>query len=140
MNGRPNLLLVEDNTADATLLMDLFEIAGFSGRFTWLKDGEEAWDFLRACQTLELPDFLILDLNLPRIHGLELLEHVRRDQRLHQLPVMVLTTSSNESDRTKSLALSANSFVTKPQDLTQYEELVKHVIEVEIPRYFSVTT
>lgn len=131
----PVVLLVEDNPADAMLLTTIFEMQSFAGSLVWVKDGEEALDYLlhRAPQgSTPTPDLVLLDLNLPRVTGLEVLRKLRATHGFQDLPVVVLTTSSSDSDRNTSIALGVRAFLTKPPDLDDYEYLVRRLIDVEL--------
>jgi DNA-binding response OmpR family regulator len=139
MSGsRPIVLLVEDNPADATMLTTLFEMQGFDGALHWVKDGEEALDFLlRRGEHREAPTphLVLLDLNLPRVPGLDVLRAVRKSPLAQDTRVVVLTTSSSEPDRKASAELGAAAFLTKPPDLDEYEKLVRRILDVElVPR------
>ena len=134
---RPLVLLVEDNPADAMMLMTIFEMQGFEGSVVWVKDGEEALDFLfrRAGHgNAPSPDLVLLDLNLPRVPGLDVLRTVRASVALRGTRVVVLTTSSSEADRNASAELGASAFLTKPPDLEDYESLVQKLLTVELAR------
>lgn len=134
---KPIVLLVEDNPADAMMLMTIFEMQSFGGTVRWVKDGEEALDFLNrrgSHAEAPAPDLVLLDLNLPRVPGLEVLRSVRASETLRETRVVVLTTSSSEADQKASAALGAAAYLTKPPDLDEYERLVERILRVELPR------
>lgn len=132
-----NILLVEDNPGDAKLLMSLCQLEGFAGKFHWVTDGEAALNFLfrrTGHESVPRPDLVLLDLNLPRVHGREVLAEIQRDVAVRAIPVIVMSTSSNENDLRTSLALNASAFVTKPKDLSEYDVLVRRLIREDLPR------
>jgi two-component system, chemotaxis family, response regulator Rcp1 len=117
------LLLVEDDPADVRLTMEGLRSPAVRDAARVVSDGEQALAFLRhepPYQTAPRPDLVILDLNLPRRRGLDLLADIKTDQRLRSIPVVVLTTSDFEQDISACYARQANCFVTKPGDLHQY--------------------
>ena len=129
------VLLVEDNPADATMLTTLFEMQGFAGTLHWVKDGGEALDFLLRRgehHAAPVPTLVLLDLNLPRVPGLDVLRTLRQSDAVKRTRVVVLTTSSSEPDRKASAELGAAAFLTKPPDLDEYEKLVRRILEVEL--------
>ena len=131
-----NVLLVEDNTADAKLLTELLEANQFLGALHWVRDGADAMDFLLRCGPFEAaprPDAVILDLNLPREDGRDFLAEMRRNPELRDLPVIVWTTSDRRQDRTNTLELGVREFHTKPRDLAGFEELAKR-LSVDLQR------
>jgi two-component system, response regulator len=115
MNNRP-ILLVEDNPDDVTFTLRAFKKSNISNEIVVATDGEQALDILlpeNAAPPLQ-PALVLLDVNLPKIGGLEVLRRIRADSRTQSLPVIVLTTSSEETDIVSSYELGANSFVRKP--------------------------
>ena len=131
----PRILLVEDNAADAALLVFLLESDGYAGTIDWVKDGEEALSYLfrRGAHEKALPpDLIILDLNLPKVNGIDILKSLREDSLTRGLPVIVMTTSSSDRDVKASYELGVRSFFTKPKDLVEYESLVKRILSSEL--------
>lgn len=126
------ILLVEDNPADAELTIDALRESGLVNNVHWVKDGAEALDVLfghgnssaAECHRLRL---ILLDLRLPRVDGIEVLRAVRSDERTQRLPVVVLTSSREESDLVRAYDLGANSYLVKPVDS---EEFIKAVREL----------
>jgi CheY-like chemotaxis protein len=114
-----NILLVEDNPADLRLLESLFQDHAGHHRIKTATDGEKAIDYLTANSNNRLtrPDLVVLDLNLPRMDGKQVLRKIRSENALHSIPVVILTTSSHETDINECYALGANSYLTKPDDL-----------------------
>ncbi len=125
-----HILLVEDNPGDARLVQEALKESGSRNRLSVVQDGEEAMHFLRrlnAFAEVERPDIILLDLNLPRMDGRQVLGEVKADPDLRSIPVIVLTTSSAESDIVRTYDLHANCFVTKPEDLDEYLQVIKTI-------------
>jgi len=125
------LLLVEDNVADAELTMDALRAGGLVNTIKWVRDGAEALQVLLGDEQDPgtRPDLklVLLDLRLPRIDGLEVLKRIRADARTRLLPVVVLTSSQEESDLVRAYDLGANSYLVKPVDA---ELFIKAVSEL----------
>ena len=129
--GRPiNILLVEDNPADVRLTQEVLKDAKVRNTLTAVGDGEEAMALLRRegkhAAALR-PDLILLDLNLPKKDGRELLAEIKSDENLKIIPVIILTTSTSEEDILKSYGLHANCYITKPVDLDQFVKVVQSV-------------
>jgi CheY-like chemotaxis protein len=132
MNGqRPlEILLVEDNPADVRLTQEAFREGKIRNTFAVARDGVEAMEFLRGqgkFAGVTRPDLILLDLNLPRKDGREVLAEIKADPALMRIPVVVLTTSQAEMDIVKSYNLHANCYVVKPVDLDQFIEVIKSI-------------
>jgi CheY-like chemotaxis protein len=126
------VLLVEDNRADARLIMEVFKDEKIMVDVEIVRDGEEAMSFLRREAQYEnapCPDLIILDLNLPRKDGREVLIELKDDPDLKSIPVVILTTSQSEEDILKSYKLQASCYVTKPIDLEQFIKIIKSLDE-----------
>ncbi len=124
------ILLVEDNPGDARLAMEVLKEATVRNTLHWTKDGVEALAFLRREKPYEKmprPDVILLDLNLPRKDGREVLAEIKSDEKLMRIPVVVLTISKDEEDIFRTYNLHANCFVTKPLDLDQFVKVVKSI-------------
>ncbi len=121
-----NILLVEDNPADVRLTIEAFKEASVRSNLQVARDGVEATALLRDALAREhgLPDLILLDLNLPRKDGREVLADVKRDAALRHIPVVVLSTSQSEEDVQRSYELGANAVITKPVDLDQFFHVV----------------
>ena len=120
------ILLVEDNPADARLAREAFREAGIAASIDWVGDGEQAVAYLRkegSYASVCKPDFVLLDLNLPRRNGREALADIRQIPELKDLPVFILTTSAAEQDILKAYALNANCYFIKPMDLDEFVRL-----------------
>ena len=129
--GEPiDILLVEDNPGDARLAKEALKDAKVSNSLHWVKDGVEAMQFLRQDgdhADAPRPDVILLDLNLPKKDGREVLEEIKSDPHLMRIPVVVLTVSSAEEDVLKSYNLHANCFISKPLDLDRFIEVVRSI-------------
>ena len=131
LNGRPiEILLVEDNPGDVRLTKEALHEGKVYSNLHSVRDGVEALEFLRregAHRNAPRPDIILLDLNLPKKDGREVLAAIKSDERLMQIPVVVLTTSSAEEDVYRSYKLHANCYVTKPVDLDKFLQVVKSI-------------
>ena len=124
------ILLVEDNSGDARLAREALRDAKVRNNLTWISDGAEALAFLRhegKYLRAPRPDLILLDLNLPRKDGREVLTEIKADDKLKRIPVVVLTTSQAEEDVSHAYHLNANCFITKPVDLDQFLKVVKTI-------------
>ena len=132
MKGNPVVvLLVEDDPAHAEIVRRNLEDFGVANRLIHVSDGEAALDFLYRRGAYQdptdspRPDLILLDLRLPRISGMEVLETVKADARVSQIPVVVLTTSAAESDVLRAYDHHVNSYLVKPVELAQFASLLK---------------
>lgn len=126
------ILLVEDNPGDIRLLQEAFKESGFSSRLSVARDGEQALAFLRQqgeYATSPRPAFIILDLNLPRKDGREVLAEVKKDKLLRRIPVVILSTSTSTEDVQRAYDLHANCYVPKPLDLEHLVQLGRSLEE-----------
>ena len=124
------ILLVEDNPGDVRLTQEALREGKVWNRLSVAEDGVVALDFLRRqglFRDAPTPDLILLDLNLPRKDGREVLAEIKQDNELRNIPVVVLTTSKAEEDIVRSYKLRANCFITKPVDLEQFMEVVRAV-------------
>ena len=124
------ILLVEDNPADVRLTREALKEGKVYNNLHWAKDGVEALEFLRRQgkhAAAPRPDIILLDLNLPKKDGREVLQDIKKDDKLKRIPVVILTTSKAEEDVLKSYNLHANCYVTKPVDLEQFIVVVKSI-------------
>ena len=129
--GQPiDILLVEDNPGDVRLTQEALKDARVNNTLTVIGDGIEAMAFLKSNgknPKHARPDLILLDLNLPKKSGLELLEEIKSDDELKTIPVIVLTTSTSQEDIIKSYGLHANCYITKPVDLEMFINVVKSI-------------
>jgi two-component system, chemotaxis family, response regulator Rcp1 len=130
-DGMPiQVLLVEDSPGDVRLTQEAFRDANSSIQLHVASDGVEAMAFLRhegSYVDAPRPDLILLDLNLPRMDGREVLVHIKEDSSLKTIPTVILTTSESEADVVKSYQLQANCYLTKPVQLDAFESLVKSI-------------
>ena len=127
------ILLVEDNQDDEELALLAFEKSNIANEVVVARDGEEALDYLFGTGNYAgrdvsvLPQVVLLDLKLPKVEGLEVLQRLRADPRTRRLPVVVLTSSREEQDLMESYDLGANSYVRKPVDFAQFVEAMRQL-------------
>jgi CheY-like chemotaxis protein len=124
------VLLVEDDPGDVLMTREAFEDNKVATTLHVVSDGAEAMEFLRKegdHSDAPTPDLVLLDLNLPRMDGREVLAAVKADDELRQIPIVVLTTSEAEEDVLRSYALHANAYVTKPVDFERFMEVVRKI-------------
>jgi CheY-like chemotaxis protein len=124
------ILLVEDSPSDAQLAIEALQAAKIANRLSHVEDGVEAMRFVRRqgpYQDAPRPDLILLDLNLPRKDGREVLEELKQDPDLKTIPVVVLTTSRSEQDVLRSYKLHANCYITKPVGFTQFMDVVQSI-------------
>lgn len=124
------VLLIEDNPDDVELTLRAFRKNNIANDIVIARDGQEALDALFGDGAFgpasgELPSLLLLDLNLPRVSGLEVLRRIRGDQRTRLLPVVILTSSDEEQDLIEGYSLGANSYVRKPVDFAEFAEGIR---------------
>ncbi len=127
-----DVLLIEDDPGDELITREAFEHNKISNTLHVAHDGQEGLDFLyrrSGYENAPRPDLILLDLNLPKYDGRQLLETVKSDPDLNHIPVVVLTTSSAEEDILRSYKLHANAYVTKPVDLDQFMNAVRQIDE-----------
>lgn len=137
-----DVLLVEDDPGDTLMIREAFADNKVRNTLSCVTDGEQAMRFLRRegeYADAPRPDLVLLDLNLPRKDGREVLAEIKGDERLQTIPVVVLTTSQAEEDVLRSYRLHANAYVTKPVDFDRFIEVVRQIDEffvtvVKLPR------
>ena len=137
------ILLVEDNEGDIVLTVEALKMANITNRIIVVRDGEEALGYLHRegqYTNAEQPDLILLDINLPRIDGKEVLARIKNDDKLKIIPVVILTTSDSENDIMESYNNHANCYITKPVDFNKFMQVV-HMIKdfwitlVKLPTY-----
>lgn len=136
------ILLVEDNPADVRLTREILADGRIANRLHVVTDGEQAVEFVRGIGVFAdrtPPDLILLDLNLPRRDGLDVLASLKGDPDLRAIPIVVLTSSKAESDMVQSYALHANCYISKPVDLSQFMDVVRSIEDfwlciVRLPR------
>ncbi len=124
------ILLVEDNPTDAELTMRALKRKNLANRVVWVKDGEEALDFIYAKGNYDdrdpedLPKLILLDLRMPKVDGLEVLKNIKADESTCRIPVVVLTSSQEDRDVVESYKLGVNSYVSKPVEFDEFIDAV----------------
>lgn len=124
------ILLIEDNPGDARLAREALRDAKVRNNLSWVPDGVEAMAYLKRegkYGQSPRPDLILLDLNLPRKDGREVLSEIKADENLRRIPVVILTTSQAEEDILRAYHLNANCYITKPVDLEQFMKVVKTI-------------
>lgn len=125
-----SILLVEDNLGDARLAKEALKDSKIINVLNHVEDGQEAMNYLNKkgkYADVERPDLILLDLNLPRKDGREVLKEIKENEDLKRIPVVILTISKAEEDILRSYNLHANCYITKPIDLNQFMEVVKSI-------------
>jgi CheY-like chemotaxis protein len=125
-----NILLVEDNPGDVRLVQEIFQDGKIYNKLDITRDGEEALNFLfqrGAYKNSPKPDLILLDLNLPKKNGTEVLARIKDDENLRRIPVIILTASNAEDDILKAYNHHVNCFLTKPIDLDQFIHVVNQI-------------
>jgi len=126
----PRILLVEDDQEDVVLIRKAIQELKFIPQMDIVKDGQECMDYLRKAgqyAAVTSPDIVLLDLNMPRKDGREVLLEMRADQRLKKIPVIILTTSESGVDINKAYELGANCYINKPVDFAQVQKVVEEI-------------
>ncbi len=126
------ILLVEDNPHDAEITLRALKRANFANHVQWLKDGEEALSFLFSegeftDRPTPHPRVMLLDIKMPKVDGIEVLKRIKADSRTRAIPVVMLTSSKEESDLVRSYDLGVNSYLVKPVDFQRFSEEVTRV-------------
>ncbi|KPQ14046.1 MAG: two component signal transduction system response regulator [Algoriphagus marincola HL-49] len=133
MNSRPiKILLVEDNEGDIVLTMEALKDSQLPNEIIIKKDGEAAITYLKELeksQPKQLPDLILLDINLPKMNGHEVLNQIKNDPELKRTPIIVLTTSSSETDIIEAYSKHANCYITKPVDINDFLKITSKIEE-----------
>ena len=125
------ILLVEDNTDDVDLTLYALRKNNIKNEMVVVRDGVEALEFLfgeKGKENGNLPGLILLDLNLPRVNGLQVLQRLREEERTRLVPVVVMTSSREERDVNKTYSLGANSYIRKPVDFDEFMKSIKDVL------------
>ncbi|HEV7350929.1 response regulator [Telluribacter sp.] len=120
------ILLVEDNEGDIVLTKEALSEGRIRNTIAIARDGVEAVELLSNTEA-ELPDLILLDMNLPRMNGKEVLGFIKNNDRLRKIPVIILTTSSSEKDIKESYENQANCFISKPVDLDKFIKIIRNI-------------
>lgn len=142
-NAKPiEILLIEDNMGDIDLVTEALRDSKVKNKLNVVKDGVEAMKYMHQegkYKNSKRPDLIFLDINMPKKNGMEVLKDLKSDKNFLQIPVVVMTTSEDESDIAQSYGLHANSYVTKPVDFEKFTNVVKSIEHfwfsiVELPK------
>lgn len=131
----PEILLIEDNPSDAELTIYALKSKHIANNITLLKDGAEALEYIFATGSYasrkieDLPQVILLDINMPKVNGLEVLKKIREDKRVNMVPVVILTSSKEDRDIVESYKLFVNSYIVKPVDFDKFMEAVSEIGE-----------
>lgn len=129
MTRHAEILVVDDNPGDLALIRESFRECSLPVQVVPVLDAEHAYEFLDDPRRTP-PDLIILDLNLPRIDGFEVLEHIRADERFWGTPVLIMSSSTMRSDVARSYDLHANAYIEKPSNLEAYFEIARGIVKL----------
>lgn len=132
INNNSPILLVEDDLVDSMTVKRAVKEVGIGNPIHVAENGEDALEYLHQAE--KLPCLILLDINMPRMNGLELLENIKHDPKYRRIPVIILTTSQEDQDKYKSFDLHAAGYMVKPVDYEQFIQLMKTIQE-----YWSVS-
>jgi len=130
-NGQHPILIAEDDEDDYLLTIEALKEAGVDSQVKWVKDGEELMNYLepigasKTRSAAEFPSLILLDLNMPRKDGREVLEEIKKSNTLRKIPVVILTTSKAETDINHAYDLGVNSYIQKPVRFNEFVEVIK---------------
>lgn len=128
------ILIIEDNRHDEAMILDAFREQNFHDKIRVLRDGEEALDYFfgpHGClrkADIHYPRFVLLDLKLPKVGGLEVLNRLKSDERARKIPIIIFTSSNEAKDRIESCLLGANSYIVKPLDADYFSRFVADIV------------
>ena len=128
---KAKILLVEDNAADIRLTKEVLQKRGMVTKLDIVRDGADAIDFLKKrgkYSNVETPNLILLDLNLPKKNGFEVLEEIKGDERLKRIPVVILTVSDANEDLIKAYNLHANCYVIKPLEMKEFYRIINSIV------------
>jgi len=128
MKKEPKILLIEDNSGDVELITQSFRDRGLSRKIKIINNGEEALKYLSLKENEEMeyrPDIVLLDINIPKIDGKEILHYIKTSEQLKMIPVIMLTTSSLQSDLVYCYSNYANCYIVKPADVNEYIRVIR---------------
>jgi len=129
-----NILLVEDNPDDVELARRAFQKVNINDTMVVTHDGAETLEYLygkgkyKGRDTDDVPRLILLDLKMPKVHGLEVLKHIRENQQTKFIPVIILTSSQDKKDVIRSYDLGANSYIVKPIDFLKFSDVVQQIV------------
>lgn len=123
-----NLLLVDDDQGDVELTLEVMDLSKLHLNVEVANDGQEAINYLSKAEGYEqvqTPDLVLLDLNMPKVNGREVLDFIKKNEELKRIPVVILTTSSSDEDIERTYSLGASCYITKPVGLTEFQKVVQ---------------
>lgn len=126
MKSNKTILLVEDDKVDVMTVKRAMGDLKITNKLTHVSNGLEALDYLRNSDN-EMPCIMLLDINMPKMNGIELLREIKKDERLKKIPVVILTTSNAEKDKTETFNLSVAGYMIKPVDYVQFVDVIKDI-------------
>jgi two-component system, response regulator len=130
MTKEIQILLVEDSSADAEMTIDALKVNGLANKLLHLKDGADALEYIFATgkfagrQVEDMPKVIMLDLKMPKVNGIQVLEKIRADERTKRIPIVILTSSKEDPDIKKCYELGANSYVVKPVEFDRFQKAI----------------
>lgn len=130
MKSDVSILLVEDDPDDVDLMQEALIENKVSYEMETINQGDMVMPYLKVCK--KFPDVIILDLNIPKLHGLEVLKQVRGSDNLRHIPVAILTTSSSTAERENCLSIGADIFMTKPSSVNGFNEMVESILNLAV--------
>lgn len=128
MQANKSFVLIEDDEVDILSIKRAFKELNVSNPLVIVKNGQDALDYLEGIQD-NLPALIFLDLNMPKLNGIEFLQHIKAQDKLKVIPVVILTTSSNYVDINKSFENYAAGYIVKPMDFTNFKEIIRKVYD-----------
>lgn len=131
-NKKIEVLVVEDNEGDVRLIKEAFSGSNVVNKFSVVSDGEQALDYLNKRGEYEAstrPDLILLDLNLPKVNGFDVLSEVKSNINFQKIPVIIFSSSTSDSDIIRSYELKANSYISKPSDFDEFLTVVRTIEE-----------
>jgi CheY-like chemotaxis protein len=123
-----NILLVEDDQDDVELMQDALQDNGINFTMEVVKQGDKVIPFLKACKNF--PNVILLDLNLPKMHGREVLSRIKLSEEFKHIPVAILTTSSSKSEKEFCISAGATDFLTKPATVEGFNKTIRSIVEI----------
>jgi CheY-like chemotaxis protein len=123
-----NILLVEDDQDDVELMQDALQDNGINFTMEVVKQGDKVIPFLKACKNF--PNVILLDLNLPKMHGREVLSRIKLSEEFKHIPIAILTTSSSKSEKEFCISAGATDFLTKPATVEGFNKTIRSIVEI----------
>ena len=130
MSNAINILLIEDDADDIELLEEAFKSNGVSYELTSIKEGDKVMSYLDA--DIHVPDIIVLDFNLPKLHGREILSLIKSSEKYGTVPLVVLTTSASKEDMSFAKDMGANHYITKPTSISDFNRAVATIVETAL--------